>query len=97
MTPVEKLIEKIERDLGVQGLSPANFRRTYAGKNLRLAGAWSWDIPFRKGQGEILWRIGSIYPVSAFLKKSVTVVTVEACDNWGTDIEIMPEGQRPTT
>ena len=91
MTPVEKLIVKIERDLGIQGLSPANFHRTYAGRNLRLAGAWSWDISFRKGQGQILWHIGSIYPVSAFLKKSVTVAVVESLDNWGSDIDIIPE------
>jgi len=61
----ERLAKKIERELHIQ-CDPATFRRTYAGRNQKAAGAFLWEMNGVHGG-----TLGSISPASECVKSTV--------------------------
>lgn len=71
MTPTERLIGRL-RTMSVPIPEGTQLRRTYAGRDQRSKGAWSWffDYPDRSRWPDRTFRpIGSIYPVSLLLRE----------------------------
>ena len=84
MTSVEKLIVKLNTDLGFTGLSPESFKRHYPGKWQRSGGAWTWSIDCGYKS------IGSCWPVKDLIKRNVKIVAVPDY-RWTALIEVCPE------
>jgi len=84
MTTFDRLKKRIKKEFGydIDGI-----QRTYAGRNLKSAGAFVWfGWVVLKGK-RTHKRIGSSWPASELIKKKYCLVID---DSWG-DIEIIPE------
>lgn len=78
----EKLSAKIEQELGIQ-CNPETFRRTYAGRHQKAAGAWVWLMSEKDG----IHDVGSCWPASECVKKKYSL----SLGKYG---EIFPENIR---
>ena len=68
----ERLANKIREETGRE-VSPLTFSRTYAGRNMKAAGAFVWMVQDING---IHW-YGSMYPASECVKKKYKLVLGE--------------------
>lgn len=82
---VEKLTRKIYHDNGII-CDPSTFKRTYAGYWQRSAGAFSWTMCGVRDSEYLI--VGSIYPVTALIRKNCKIVTGE--QEWN-EIALYPE------
>ena len=66
-----RLAEKILQDIGIE-CDPSTFRRTYAGRNQKAAGAFVWVMLLKERPENTpadMWLIGSIEPATKLVKK----------------------------
>ena len=63
------------------GCEPTDFSRTYAGRNMKKAGAFTWEAKIG------ITTIGSCYPVTELLKAQN--ITAQHCGF--NEIELLPE------
>lgn len=84
MTVFNRLKKRIRDEIGYD---IADIQRTYAGQNLKSAGAFVW-FGWVVINGERTYkRIGSSWPASELIKKKYRLVID---DSWG-DLDIIPE------
>ena len=68
MKTFEKLAKRIYKDTGVKLI---NFRRTYAGKNAKSAGGWSWTAIDAENKAN---DVGSIDTATELLKSKKPLI-----------------------
>ena len=78
MTKFQRLAKKLTPMFGRE---PTDFSRTYAGKNMKQAGAFIWDAKIG------ITTIGSCFPVTELLKAKN--ITAQHCGF--NEIELFPE------
>jgi len=84
MTTFDKLKKRIKQEFGY-GIT--DIQRTYAGRNLKSAGAFTWFGWVVINGERTHKRIGSSWPASELIKAEYRLVID---DSWG-DLDIIPE------
>lgn len=79
MKSSDKLIGKIKTDTG---LEVENIKRTYAGINMRICGAWVWKGNIKGTHIEV----GSVFSISELLKKDTINYKKDHLNSFGFDI-----------
>lgn len=79
MTPVIKLCNKLQTEYNVIAY-PDTFRRTYAGKNLKAAGAFTWMMDGHNDKGPMI--IAGFEPVSKIIRKGTKCTFEQYEEEW---------------
>lgn len=89
MTKSQRLIERLSKELDTTFPEGTEVRRTYAGRNQRACGAWSWFLYCEK---ELISSIGSSYTVTELLKAKKWSFTNDIDKTlYGYNTEVYPE------
>lgn len=80
MRPVLRLCQKLQKEYGVTA-DPDTFGRTYAGRNMKAAGAFAWTMWAKDQTGHPLV-VAGFEPVSVLIQKNTKCTFTRYEEEW---------------